>query len=831
MDFIQIVDSLLNTRSDISKKMDEMYAPPEQGTFLGRLFGAGENHVRYSNVSGTIQKVSKRLDKTLGKKGFSTSYRQMNDKTYCDVHYGPRFVGYYEINMNEPVADNIEKKKALLSNNMASGVDTRLGSSTPVFSQMKDLYRNDNKGEAKGNISISGNASTGQEEYSKSDNNYYEVAGKLEIPVMGIPVSVNGYYTSQDQNRIAKASYLNLHYDSEKAKSELLKLIGGYKSKYGEAVSKSNGMGKIYGTYLNSLQSEKDKLWTEISSETGITDKAKFGVDTAGLLKELAKPYQKSSSELSDTKGKLNGVTNNATAPKEAVEKYNSAMRKYRRLQQLEKKVEYYSTLLRQCNNNNYFDSVIAYDNLKKVTDENVDGKSYKQLAKSAKGFLPDDKYKSFVSGLNSFDIGIFSKQVSSYTLNGQMIKGVDADYDLNLFSGGLTYGRVEYVDRDGQVDKYTTYSGRATFKPANMQTATIVYYGYTPSKRTVNENQFFDGVNSYMPSFQDPIHIVSVLYNAAINKHMRVEGEAASSFRNFDDYKKAEVPINNRMAYNVAIEGTIPKTYIDVRTGYEHIGRQFENNTLPVNMAGTQKYVAGAEGQFFNNFLSLGVEYNHLLQQNFASQSANSKWGFNIKTTSKRYPSASLSYKPFTTVRSYSDTLNIPQRPLLGEVWLGKLTYQIKKKEYVLRFTAIYNKNTSLVDTMRSANNVIQFNAIYTKAKASYMMNAGQTHVDASGISVLNGKTNFLTLAASYVINKQWNVNVGQDVGESRGLLSRYAFNLGGGYRFKKVPLSIRSNFRYNTYRVSEVQAWKTIYSCMLNMNWEFRFKMKEKE
>lgn len=832
--FIHHVDSLLSANSAAHKEFENTYNPQPGKSFLGVSLSSSKASSGFSNPRSTIKKFSRKIDKTFNSKGYTVSYREMAAKTFADVHYQGRYVGYYEVSMNEPIAEKIKKRKAQLADNITAGVNNKPENNKPVFSQMRELQGESKMKEVVGNISVTGNMASGQEEYSQNENKYYEIAGQVEMPVMNIPVLLEGYYTSQDKGRVAKASYFRLHYDSEQVKAELLKLISGYNRKYDEAVSRGKGLESVYGTYLNKLQTDKSKLMADITAETSITDIGKFKADTAGLLKEITADYEKKltdrATKAGDSIGDNNKVAAGAMAKKDAaMQRYNKAMDKYRQVEELEKKIQHYQTLLEQYRNNNYFDSVMAYDKLKDINSGSVEEKSYKQLSKSAGNLLPEGESKTFIAGLTSLDAGIFSRQISAYTLNGQTIKGVDAGYDIGFCETGFTYGRIEYAGRDGQLDKYSGYSARASFKPAKKQKTSLIYYGYMPSKKMLNENSFFEKVDVHMPTFKTPIHILSAVHSGEITNHVNMEGEVATSFREKQEFQKKDVKVADKMAYRIDMEGEIPKTTLDLKGGYEHIGKQFENNTLPLNLSGTDRYSAGAKGQFFD-FLTVGVEYNYLVQQNFASRSANSKWGFDVKAASKRYPSVSLSYKPFTTFRSFSDTFNMPQRPILGEVWLGKLSYQVKTKVCTLRFTAIYNRNTALVDTMESNSNLVQFNAIYTKERINLMLNAGQTQVKANNISPVHGKTNFLTVAAGYTINPQWNVSGGQDIGMIKTGLSRYAANIGCGYRFKNAPLALRMGFRYNTYKMNEAQPWKNIYSGLLDINWQFRFKMREK-
>src|SRR5690606_8508328 len=161
-------------------------------------------------------------------------------------------------------------------------------------------------------------------------------------------------------------------------------------------------------------------------------------------------------------------------------------------------------------------------------------------------------------------------------------------------------------------------------------------------------------------------------------------------------------------------------------------------------------------------------VTYNVMQQKSMAVKSTHAKWGFDIATHSKRFPSVSFSYKPFSTYRSLSDTFSIPQKPILGEVWLGKLSYQIKKQDYILRLTAVYNKNTSLMDTIESGSNTGQFNALFTRGKLNLMMNLGFTKAEAGYLSEAHSHTKFLSLSGGYMVHPQWHVNLAQSLGLS---------------------------------------------------------------
>ena len=839
--FIQNIDSAFSAHSPVRKQFDDIYTATPRKKFLGLSPNTSRLKSRFKAPGVTLKKHSPRVDKAFSKQGFVVTYRESNIKTLADVLYRERYVGYYEVNMKEPLEDAIEKRQARLKEDISSGLKSKLEINRPVFSQLKELYGQSQKKEVKGNISVKGGAGTGQEPNSQIANNFYDITSQVEVPIMNIPVTFEAYYTSQDKDRVAKAGYFRLHYDCGAAKEQLARMISAYKSKYDEAANMGKSQDMIYRTYLSRMQAEKDKLLAQIIAETGIVDVTRFSVDTSGLMNEMMEEGEKVIAEgeqqLTDSlNDKVDKQKNGKNAGKvkarraAAMQRYEKGRDKYRKVQELEAKIHKYKKLLEQYWENLYIDSAMVVNKVKEVTGISEEDLTYKQLSKRAAGFLPGGHSKKFATGLTHMDIGVISKAISAYTLNGQTVKGADIGYDLGVCEAEAGYGRVEYVSRDGVLDRYSGYSLRAGFRPGRKQKATIIYYGYTPSQRMLKEEGIFKEVDVHMPTFKSPVHIVSTVYNGEITRHVGIESEIATSFRNTEEFRKHELLVADKLAYNVNLHGAIPWTPVDLECMHEHVGKQFENNTLPLNLAGTDRYSAGANGVFFGTLLGVGVTYNYLIQHNFDSKSINAKWGFEVKTTSKKYPSASVSFKPFTTYRSVSDTFAVQQRPIFGEVWLGKVSYQIKRGLASLRLTAVYNHNTSLADTTESSSNVKQLNALYVKERINLMLNVGQTQVNANQLSPVHVKTDFLTIAAGYAINRQWDIRGGQDIGKTKSGLSRYAVNAGCGYRFSRMPMMLQAGLRYNTYRTGEGQEWKNIFSGMIDMNWQFKFKMKEK-
>lgn len=827
------VDSTLGVNTTVSKKFDDIYSTTSEKqskTFLSKRVKASSQSALKPSVS--IKRSSRKIENELNKLGFTVSNRKENSsKTYLDVYYRDRYIGYYEVDMSEPLADKINRKKARLRNDRSFGVNNELKNNKPVFSQMRESHRDDEYKELTGNISVISNVANGQEEYSQNENNYYEVIGQFEAPIMNIPFQFEGYYTSQDKGRIAKASYFRLHYDSKQSKARLLNLINSYNSKYDQASSRAGTYDMIYKTYINNLKGEKEKLIEEAVKASGIKDPGRFSVDTSGLFKEIGKACEnKIKDSLSKNEEKINSADIKGKAGdinKEAKQRYQKVLEKYQKIEEIEQKVKQYEKMLKQYQENNFYDSIIAYDKLEGLKNKSLDETTYKSLAKSAAPLLPEGESKKFMSGLTTLDIGIFSKQISSYTLNGQTIKGIDAGYDFGFCETGFTYGWIEYITRDGVLDKYNGYSGRVSFRPVERHKTTLVYFGYKPSNSMLAEGDFFKDLDVKMPSFKLPMNVFSVLHEGTITKNVDFEAEVATSYRTKNEFEVNDSPLSEKMSYRLGLNASVPNSPVDIKGGYEHVGKRFENNTLPLNLSGTDRYNALVRSSFLKNFLMVGVEYNYLVQHNFVSKSSFSKWGFQVSTSSKRYPSVSISYKPFTTIRAFSDTFNIPQRPIVGEAWLGKVSYQLKKKLYSLRLTALYNKNTSSIDTTVSGSNIKQLNAIFLKGRTNLMLNAGQMETTAS--APVHGKNDFLTCAVGYAITPSCTINLGQDIARNKTGLSRYGVNVGGGYRFKNTGLLLRAQFRYNTYKLQESNNWKNLYSGMLDINWQLKFKLKD--
>lgn len=797
----------------------------------------GSNGIKVSNA---LENKSAYLTHYFKKKNITCQQQKLGDKRILDLYYGEWFLGRKELD-GEITTNELAQTQKTLRSGLQSGSSFALEEYKSLQSQFKELQKADKEeAELLANISLSGNFSNGQEPNSNLPNNYYEGSADVSIPIFNIPVLVSGFYTTQDKERKAKASYVHFSYDSEKAKEQLMKLITGFNNKYNQALSSGSSYNLIYGKFVEGLNKEKAGAIASLAQECGV-DKN----DVAGLSKEQLEQMitSKIAAEANGLKDSLQKVADSSSeanqlneaenklleAKAKSEEKYRKIMVQYNKIAELEAKIDHYRTLLDQYEKSNFYDSAMVYSKMNGLQDyENM---SYKDMAKRASALLPEGKTKTMITGLVNFDAGMFPKYVSDYTMSGQMLKGLDASYDIGFGTIGGSYGKMEYIDREGNVEAYKAYSGRIQFKPVYKQEFGFVYYGYSPGKSLIEGSGFFKDASLSMPSFRNPVSIVSTTYKGAITDYVLLSGEYAYSNKpSQSEDAKAQIDFMSQSAYNVKAELLIPETNITLETVYEHAGSNFENNTLPVLLAGTDRLSVKGQGDFFKGFLTLGAEYNLLTQKSFSTEGSNTKWGFDIATHSKRYPSVALSYKPFSTFRSLNDTLNIAQKPIAGEVWTGKANYQIKKLDKAVRFTLIYNQNKSTNDTIKYSSSTWQFNTILSKKSTMLSLGVGHSNINTNQFETaypLYNESYFMNTFLSGTIKEKIFLSGGIDMTKAGGGIAKYGCFISSGYSFDKLPFAIRTNFRYNNYKMEEVAGREQLVSGSITLLWKIKEKL----
>lgn len=823
--YLKDVDSLLAPNSPLRKDINKSLHPKSR-SFLGRVFKKAADHATSSDAGTALMHAHNKVDKTIRKRGLTSVPYQKENKSYVDLYYKDWFAGRYEVKNKKSLSSQIKDTEQ-------ANVQNDLGHPS-LFSQYKTLNKDKkDQDEMKGVVSLTTNVASDQEPNSGVNNNYYELKGQIEVPVMNIPFEVEGYYTSQDNHRDIKSSYFRVHYNADKLKDDLFKSINSYNSKFSATKSKEAGLNQIYKAAISKLESQKSKLQKEISDDTNednISNTLKEDAkDTSGLLKNS--DNKTDSSDEQDTSNVSKALDKEAKIKARAAERKNKIEQNQKEIEALDRKIEKYKQLLEQDKNTSHFDSSVAYDKTRNITDQS--SMTYKQMAKSGASLLPDGKARNFLSGITTMDAGMFSKYESKYTMSGQMLKGASIGYDMGFCETDATVGKTEFVGRDGNLDKYTCYSLKNMFKPAKGQKIGITYYGYSADRRLYSQEAFFNKLDVSTPAFLDPVHVISANYAGTVTKFVTVEGEVATSVKNSDKTDIPKTVMPDKMAYHFGAEGNIPHTSISLGAGYDKTGKGFENSTLPVSMVGTEQYKLTYKSDFFRSFLTVGVEFNQIIQHSFSTTGNNTKWGFDVKTNFKRYPNVAVSYKPFTTFTSYSDTLAIPQRLLIGSVTSGKATYQIKRKTKTLRFSLLYSNSVTSMDTARTGNTLLQGMCTYTDKVITHSLSIGSTQIIGPSVmpQLTPDRTRFINMNTSVTVSKQVSLSGGQEMGWAAFGFCKYALNGGVAFNPKKKPVGIRMSLRYSNYELNEHDGWKHLASGNVDISYRFKAKKSNHE
>ncbi|PZF74795.1 hypothetical protein DN068_00945 [Taibaiella soli] len=829
--FYQPVDSNLSYKSPLRISTNEL------------LGGASKSINNPKNISKQIaaskdqlQKQTTRISKKLrSEKGISVHPLMIDGKTYSELYYEEWFLGRYEIVAGKGMQDKIAGEGSMLKDNAGALVHNDLGDFQSVSGELRDLFAKgkDQKEVLKGNVELSQYLGNGQEPGSMQDNNYTEFRAQIDTRVFDMPVGIEGFYTTQDANRQAKASYIRFHYEVATAKEELLQKINTYKSKFGETVAKGQGLQMMYGSYLNKLENEKGSLLDDLSRNYGLSEQSLK--NNEGNLDQVLSDLPKNidTSKLRSTAlRQLDEHTDSSKAlnklqtARQKIEKDKAEIQKrYDRIVALEKQYEKYRTLLDQYRTQLHLDSAITYSKIQAL--EKGDESSYKDLLKASAGLLPDGKVKTFAAGLTHFDAGIINQYESDYTMAGQNLKGMSTGYDFGFVKAAVTLGKTQYVSRDGSVDNYNSYLGKLTFKPFKKQHIELLYYGYSPAIKTLGKDTFYQHSDIAGQSYTEPVTIVSINYQGELTKFLNAQVEGATSMK-----KGETVQFDmDHSATKTNFDLMIPYTTTQLQGEWEHAGRAFENSTLPYSKAGTDRYTVATTTDLFHSFLTVGLQFNYMEQNNFGNTAYSNKWGFDIATHSKRFPSLQLSYKPFSTFRAYSDTLNVPQRPMTGEVWTGRASYQFKKNKISHRFSVVYNQNSSNMDTIRYASKMVQATYILTLKQDSYTASSGWSQMPVTDTATgksFDLSTWFMSIGGGRAITSQLSVNLAEEIAIAGFGLQRMSTTAGLQYRFVKWPIMLRLQARYTNYRLTVQSPRTNLYAGQIGMGWQFKLKKR---
>lgn len=824
----QFADPDLSYSSGLRDQMNAAISMPKSARqkAQNKISGKGKSKGNEEQAMQASEKKLKRRLRSL--KGLDMRTTTIDGKKYSESYYKGFFLGRYEMASVQDLNDRADEEQKKLSAHSSSLVSNELEGFSGVGSQFKDLNtKKDKETKLKSMVDINTYRATAQDPQSAVEQNYTEFLLGTDIELMGIPVSIEAFYTTQDVNRKAKASYFRFHYDVASAKNKLQKTIDAYKSKLEETGSKGQGLESIYGNYAKSLETQKAGLLHKMARDYEIDPKTI--TDNNGDVDKIIStiPDEADTSRIKGLAQKgSNGKQSKASEQKEKLQKNKKDItERYRQIVALQEKADKYYKLLENYRTKTHLDSAINY---KKMAG--LDGKeapTYKDMSKAAVGILPEGKTKTFITGLTNFDAGIINKYESQYTMAGQTTKGLSLGYDLGVCKAGITVGNTEYISREGNVDHYSQMLLRLDNKGSKKHQVGMIYNLTTPARSMGSDENFIGKQGIRYPGFNRPTQVISLVYDGKITKRLTIQSELASSFKKDQatSFDMAHAATTNTVDY------AIPGIPVNVSGTWEHLGNSFENNTLPYIRSGTERYTLSTAADLFRSFLSLKVDYNYLVQENFSTTSYNRKWGFDVKTHSKRYPSVSLSYKPFSTFRSFADTLQIPQRPVQGEVWTARSSYQVKRKKQVHRFTVMYNKNSSTADTVQYSSSIAQLGYVYAHKDLNLTLSISKMDLPknfADGTGMISSY--MTTVAFSKTIGKYLNVMLSPDIAFCDWGVQRKSGTLGLTFKVPHKPIQIRSTFRYSNYKLNQAAEPLELYAGNLGINWQFELQQKNK-
>lgn len=787
-DFTLGVDSTLPYNSDMRNQINNLLAPSDKKLKIN----THDRNIKKDKPSKEeLERVNTLISKKIGnKKGVIAVPEMIGEKTYSALYYEKWFLGRYEVKSRTAMKSKIENERKALKNNPFSLEDNNLSNFTSISSRTKKAHKIDKcNEETRGELGFATGFGNGQEPNSQQDNFYQEVNGVINTTIKNIPVVVEGYYTTQDIGRQAKASYIRVHYDVEESKSRLQEKITVFKAKYNE--TKNIGAGDSYTHLISSLNTENYSIRNQFQR--------KYGLDIETMNGE---------SLLTGVDVGQSGLADDERA---------KAREQYEKYEKNKQRIEKYSKILDQYNNKMYLDSALTYAKLNELDNGNP---SYKQLANAATGLLPESNTSKFIRGVTNFDIGILNQYESDYTMSGQVLKGGGFGYDFGFVKTSAAVGKTEYISRDGNVDAYNSYMVRADSRIYEGQDVGLIYYSYSPTKGALKSENFKNDIISQ--SFMEPVHVLSFVYNGRFGDNLLIQSEGATSYNKMSELRQIG---KENTAAKIGVEYLVKPINSSIRGEWEHMGKLFENSAMPIKRNATERYTLGSNATIIRSLITLGVQYNFIRQSSFTSTGYNRRWGFDVKTNFKRYPNLYMSYKPFTTFRAYDDTFSISQRPIIGEVTMSRLTYQIRKGKSAHRFMLMYNHNKNTTDLISYENKAVQLGYIYSSGMNMTSLNAGWMSIPASD-SVLSGDIYFINSNVSRSINKNITVNGGPDIALNKAGIEKLSATAGLAYLFENKPIGLRLQLRYTHFTHNLYSDKSNLWAGLVGIDWHFKMK-----
>src|SRR5690606_7141307 len=128
-----------------------------------------------------------------------------------------------------------------------------------VFTQVRNRSRTMEDKEVVGRIYMNLGAANDLEINSGQQNNHFDFGGHIEVPLLNIPIVLDGTNTQKDHHRAAKSREMNVHYDAKQGKQELSSVTRHYHQAHPEITARAQGVQSRYGTALERLQRDRSE--------------------------------------------------------------------------------------------------------------------------------------------------------------------------------------------------------------------------------------------------------------------------------------------------------------------------------------------------------------------------------------------------------------------------------------------------------------------------------------------------------------------------------------------------------------------------------------------
>lgn len=694
-----------------------------------------------------------------------------------------------------------DDKGVLTRNRVAANIKEQL----TLMTEFKESEQSETESKGiEGIISSSTSLNTNQDPFANTDNNYWELKGSVTVPIATLPIQLEGYYTTQDRSRTIKSSYFKVHYDVTTLKQDLIKKVDKYKQKYQQSCSKTIGMNGLYQKTLNGLEHQSALLKDQINSEeTRIAEQASTKLDSSEqeLKSHAPKPSLKSS-EVDSLKSEV--------------------VEKRRKLEELNAKIEKYNKLLDQNKDCQYFDSALAYKKLS--GQQSLDDISYKRLLKQSTELFPDGKFKKAVCGITEFDAGVFSKYQSKFTMPGQNMKGFGMGYEMGIYTLNCTVGKTQFIGRDGGMEHFTTYATQLKLNAKSNNELSLHYYAYTADLAVRTSSNFINNMELQRPTLNEPQQIISITDQYKPTEWLSINGEVASSSKNITKMDIGK--LQNSSAVDLSADLFVPNSTYKAEIHFESTGQDFENKTMPINLKGSQRISVANSIDVLKSFLSVGVNFNYLAQQQFNQLGRNIKYGVDIATHSHQYPNLSFSYKPYSTFRSFSDTFLTSQRPLFGSVLSTSIKYQFKKERNRWLFSINWNQCKTVADSQMIQNTVVQGMVNYSKNSLSTILIVGLNEQHGLNENLAAGNMRFAQLLFNYKLGKGTRISLGQEVGWTFFGFSKFGTSISGSYQSRRAPIVAVLSLRSNYFKVQESETGKRLFGANADVTYIIKRK-----